>query len=108
MSAPRGPLADSLERYLAHKHSLGKQLAKVGPMLHLLDAYLLTQGIADPWQITAAQIEGFVSSRPRRSPRSYNGLIGAIRGTSKPGSTLVCPAWAVSRELKGTHRDQWR
>jgi integrase len=73
-------LADSIERYLAHKHSLGKQLAKVGPMLHLLDAYLLTQGFANPWQITAAQIEGFVSSRPRRSPRSYNGLIGAIRG----------------------------
>ena len=28
-----GPLADSIELYLAHKRSLGKELAKVEPML---------------------------------------------------------------------------
>jgi hypothetical protein len=32
--AAKGPLAESIELYLAHKHSLGKQLTKVGPMLH--------------------------------------------------------------------------
>ena len=37
----RGPLADRVERCLAHKHSLGKQLTKVGAMLRLLDGYLL-------------------------------------------------------------------
>jgi hypothetical protein len=36
-SPAKGPLADSIDLYLAHKHSLGKQLAEVGPMLHLLD-----------------------------------------------------------------------
>ena len=79
-SETKGPLADSIELYLAHKRSLGKELAKVGPMLLLLDRYLLTQGVAEIRQITAAHIEAFVVSRPRRAPRSYNGLIGAIRG----------------------------
>ena len=43
---PKGPLADTIELYLAHKRSLGKQLAKVGPMLHLLDGYLLARRVA--------------------------------------------------------------
>lgn len=79
-SETKGPLAGSIEIYLAHKRSLGKELAKVEPMLLLLDQYLLTQGVAELRQITAAHIDAFVASRPRRSPRSYNGLIGAIRG----------------------------
>jgi hypothetical protein len=53
-SETKGPLADSIELYLAHKRSLGKELAKVGPMLLLLDRYLLTQGVAEIRQITAA------------------------------------------------------
>ena len=79
-SETKGPLADSIELYLAHKRSLGKELAKVEPMLLLLDRYLLTQGVAEILQMTVAHIDAFVASRPRRSPRSYNGLIGAIRG----------------------------
>ena len=52
-SKPKGPLGDGIELYLAHKRSLGKQLAKVGPMLHLLDGYLLTQGVAELRQIVS-------------------------------------------------------
>lgn len=77
--ATNGPLANHIETYLAHKRSLGKQLAKVGPMLQLLDGYLLAQGVAEIRQITAAHIDAFVASRSRHSPRSYNGLIGIIR-----------------------------
>lgn len=77
---PKGPLTDRIELYLAHKRSLGKQLDKVGPMLHLLDSYLLEQGVAELSQITPAHLEGFMASRPRHSPRSYNGLLGALRG----------------------------
>ena len=76
----KGPLADSIERYLAHKRSLGKQLLKVGAMLHLLDGYLLSRGVTNERQIAAADLEAFIASRPRPSPRSYNGLVGAIRG----------------------------
>jgi integrase len=79
-SKTRGPLADSIELYLSHKRSLGKKLAKVEPMLFLLDGNLLTQGVSELSQITGAHLDAFLASRPRRSPRSYNGLIGAIRG----------------------------
>jgi hypothetical protein len=68
-SETKGPLADSIELYLAHKRSLGKELAKVEPMLLLLDRYLLTQCLAELRQITAAHIDAFVASRSRRSPR---------------------------------------
>lgn len=79
-STTKGPLADDIARYLAHKHALGKQLAKVGPMLYLLDGYLAASGIKESCQITPADISGFVESRPRHSARSYNGLLGALRG----------------------------
>jgi integrase len=76
----KGPLAESIELYLAHKHSLGKELAKVGPMLRWLDSYLAAQGVTELRQITAAHIDAFVASRPLHSPRSYNALVGGIRG----------------------------
>ena len=79
-STAKGPLAEAIAMYLAHKRSLGKQLAKVGPMLHLLDGHLLTQGITELPQVTPKHIDEFVASRPRDSPRSYNGLIGMLRG----------------------------
>lgn len=80
MGSMKGPLAESIELYLAHKRSLGKQLAKVGPMLRWLDGYLVGQGVTELQQITAAHIEAFVASRPRHTPRSYNVLLGGIRG----------------------------
>jgi site-specific recombinase XerC len=78
-NATRGPLAESIDRYLAHKRSLGKQLAKTEPMLHLLDGYLLERKIAEVDQITPSHLEEFVTSRPRHTPSSYNQLIGMIR-----------------------------
>lgn len=79
-STTNGPLAPAIELYLAHKRSLGKQLVKVGPMLQLLDGYLVDQGVVDFRQITSAHLDQFVASRQRQSPRSYNGLIGTLRG----------------------------
>src|SRR5579863_4166339 len=76
----KGPLAKSIERYLAHKRSLGKQLTKVGAMLQLLDGYLHSRGVMNERQIAAADLEAFIASRSRPSPRSYNGLVGGIRG----------------------------
>lgn len=75
----RGPLAEAIDRYIAHKRSLGKQLVKTEPMLHMLDGYLLRRGITDADQITPSSLEEFVMSRPRHTPRSYNQLLGMIR-----------------------------
>ncbi len=74
-----GPLANSLSLYLAHKRALGKRLEKTEPTLRLLDDHLAEQEIGDLSQITAAHLEGFLNSRPRRSARSYNELLGMVR-----------------------------
>lgn len=80
MRDAKGPLAYSIDLYLAHKRALGKQLIKAAAMLRVLDACLLAQGVVEVSQITAAHLEDFVASRPRQSPRSYNVLIGDLRG----------------------------
>jgi hypothetical protein len=106
--AAKGPLAESIELYLAHKHSLGKQLAKVGPMLHWLDSYLLGHNVAEVLQITSAHLDAFIASRPRPSPRSYNGLIGTVRGLLDwmvvhellPRSPLRCEPRRVTPTLR--------
>ena len=86
----RGPLADSIDTYLAHKRSLGKQLITVGQDLRRLVDYLHTQKVLEIEQITSAQLAGFITSRPRHTARSYNELIRAIGGLL---------AWMVVHEL---------
>ena len=80
MRNAKGPLAHSIDLYLAHKRTLGKQLVNDAKMLRVLDGYLVAQGVAELCQITPAHLEDFAASRPRRSPRSYNVLIGGLRG----------------------------
>lgn len=75
----KGPLAKSIDRYLAHKRSLGKQLVKTEAMLHMLDGFLLAHEIAEVDRITPSHLDDFVASRPRHTPCSYNLLIGMIR-----------------------------
>ena len=86
----RGPLADSIDTYLAHKRSLGKQLITVGQDLRRLDDYLHTQKVLEIEQITSAHLASFITSRPRHTARSYNELIRAIGGLL---------AWMVVHEL---------
>ena len=79
-SATEGPMADSIDLYLAHKRSLGKQLATVEPMLRLLDGYLLSQGVAE------------LPSDHRRTHRRVRSL----------------PAASISAQLQRAHRcDSW-
>lgn len=80
MTNAKGPLAHSIDLYVAHKRALGKQLVKAAAMLRVLDAYLFAQGVAELSQIIPAHLENFVASRPRHSARSYNVLIGDLRG----------------------------
>jgi hypothetical protein len=83
-------------------------LAKVGPMLHWLDSYLLDHDVAELHQITSAHLDAFIASRPRPSPRSYNGLIGAVRGLLDwmvvhellPRSPLGCETRRVTPTLR--------
>lgn len=100
----RGPLADCIDTYLAHKRSLGKQLITVGYSLRLLDDYLHTQKVVEIQQITSVHLSSFVAARPRHSARSYNELIREIRGLLNwmvvhellPESPLRCETRRIS------------
>jgi site-specific recombinase XerD len=95
-----GPLDSHINRYIAHKRSLGKQLVKVESILHLLDGFLSARGMLTLSQITPDHIDAFVASRQRKSVGSYNGLLGAVRGLFDwmvaheilPESPLHCPS----------------
>jgi integrase len=75
----QGPLANSISLYLAHKRALGKRLEKTESELRLLEEYLVAQGVRELAQITPAHLTDFLHSRPRRSARSYNELLGIVR-----------------------------
>jgi hypothetical protein len=53
----KGPLAHTIDLYLAHKRALGKQLVNDAKMLRVLDGYLFAEGIAELFQITPAHLE---------------------------------------------------
>jgi len=81
---PRAPafhsvLADSITRYLAHKRALGRRFRTEERELHLLDRFLDGRAVERVEQITAEHLAEFLTSRPRRWPRSYNHLLGVVR-----------------------------
>jgi integrase/recombinase XerD len=75
-----GPLADGVKAFLSHKRALGKQLQKPELVLRQLDQYLAQQSVPALGDITPDVINGFVLTRRRRSPRSYNALLSVLRG----------------------------
>lgn len=72
-------LADELENYLQHKRALGRKFHTEEGALRLLDRYLFEQCVTTVTAITPQTIEGFLASRPRHCPRSYNHLLGVAR-----------------------------
>ena len=75
----RSPLATHIQAFIAHKRALGKGLHKQELVFRRLDRYLVEHGVASPYGITPAILDGFLCSRPRLSPRSYNELLGSLR-----------------------------
>ena len=72
-------MADKITAFLAYKRALGRKFYTEDRALRLFDRYLFENGIAHLDNITPMLIEGFLTSRPRKSPRSYNHLLGVIR-----------------------------
>ena len=79
MSTMHSPLADAMQRFLAHHRALGKRFDTEEAALQLLDRYLLAQEVATLEAITPAVLDDFLSSRPRTSPRSYNHLLNVLQ-----------------------------
>jgi len=71
-------LGPEIERFIAHKRSLGRRYSTEERSLVLLDAHLLKERITSLDVITPAVVDGFLLSRPRKRPRSYNHLRSVI------------------------------
>ena len=73
-----GPLADGMERFLAHKRVLGRRYDTEAGALHLFDRYLVHERMTAVGDITPQVVEAFLLSRPRTRPRSFNHLRGVL------------------------------
>lgn len=84
MTAPQiryfSPLADGIEHFVAHKRALGRRYDNEAKALRLLDRFLVDKGVAEIGDLTAELLDAFLASRPRTRPRSYNVLLGQVRG----------------------------
>lgn len=73
------PFADDIAAYLSYKRQLGNRYETEEFDLRLFDRYLCQKKIVQKEQVTNAVIVDFLSSRPRKTARSYNGLLGDVR-----------------------------
>lgn len=76
----RSVLASEIRRYLTHKRALARRFHSEEMELRLLDRFLVQRIVRTPARITPRILEDFLASRPRHRPRSYNHLLGAVRG----------------------------
>jgi len=74
------PLADGIRRFLATKRALGRKYLSEERELRLLDRFLVQQRIADLEHVTPGLLDTFLADRPRMRPRSFNHLLGVVRG----------------------------
>ena len=72
-------LSDGIEKFVAHKRSIGRRFDTEERTFRLLDRYLVEQHIDDIEQITPELLDAFLLSRPRKRPRSYNHLLCTTR-----------------------------
>jgi integrase len=71
-------LACSVADFLAHKRALGRKYQTEEATLRLLLVFAEQHRIQRLGQLTPALLDGFVASRPRTRPRSFNHLIGVV------------------------------
>jgi len=74
------PLAEPIRYFVAYKRALNRRFDTEEGVLHGVDRYLIEHGVTDLASVTPTVIEAFMASRPRSSPRSYNQLLGVVRG----------------------------
>jgi len=72
-------LATPINDFLIAKRALGKHFVSEEKMLRLLDKYLVERLIRNLQSITPDLIESFLTSRPRKTAKSYNHLLSVLR-----------------------------
>jgi integrase len=83
-------LAAVVDRFLAHKRTLGRKYLSEQAELRLLVCFAEAHHADRLDQLTAELLDEFFASRPRSRPRSFNHLLGVVRGLLD---------WAVTYEL---------
>jgi len=83
-------LHTTVGRFLDHKRALGRQYHSEEHELRLLVPFARTHRAHRLDQLTPALIQDFLASRSRPRPRSFNHLLGVVRGLLD---------WAVAHEL---------
>lgn len=78
------------EGFLAHKRALGRKYNSEAYELGLLVRYCAGRGLTSVSDLTPALLDDFLASRPRPRPRSFNHLLGVVRGFA---------GWAVTQQL---------
>jgi site-specific recombinase XerD len=71
-------LATAIQQFLDHKRALARKFLVEEKALRLLDRYLVEHDVHAPEQITSDLLDAFLASRPRKTPRSYNHLLGTV------------------------------
>lgn len=73
-------IANSAQAYLEHKRALARKFDNEERVLQLLDRFLLEHRVADVTAIDSTLVDLFLCSRARQPARSYNHLLGVVRG----------------------------
>lgn len=79
-----------VEQFLAHKRMLDRKYLSEEAELRLLVRFAEQHHVDRLDQLTAALLDDFLASRPRSRPRSFNHLLGVVRGLLD---------WAVTYEI---------
>ncbi|MGH2372427.1 MAG: tyrosine-type recombinase/integrase [Gammaproteobacteria bacterium] len=97
----RSFLADPIRLFVDYKRALNRQYLTEAAALRLLDAYLADRSVGTWSEIRPSLIDGFLASRPRKRPRSYNHLRGVVHRFFQwaivQGMTTVNPVQASTR-----------
>lgn len=83
-------LTRAIADFVAHKRALARKYVVEAKTLVLFARCLAAEGLTDVAAVTPLAVETFLASRPRTTPRSYNHLLGVLRGFF---------AWAVDFEI---------
>lgn len=84
------PLANGIEQFIRHHRTLGRRYESEVWTLRLLDRFLVQSGVDSVEEVSAEVIDAFLASRPRRTVRSFNVLLGIVRHLFE---------WLVSRDM---------
>ena len=79
-TAPRSCAAEAIQAYVDYKRALKRRFRTEEKTLQLLNRFLFERAVERVEDIGPDLIGEFLASRPRARPRSYNHLLGVVRG----------------------------